>query len=139
MKYLITILYLTIPILFFAQSVIPEFDCPSSPNCVSTKAQKKRKKMDTLKYYLSDEAARTKLKILVEGMPRVELLKEEGDLLHYEFTTKLGKFADDVEFFIDQDNKEIHFRSASRVGWSDMGANKRRMKKVLKTWKAMNK
>ena len=40
-------------------------------------------------------------------------------------------FVDDVEFLLDPANKQLHFRSASRVGYSDLGANKRRMNKIL--------
>jgi uncharacterized protein (DUF1499 family) len=42
------------------------------------------------------------------------------------FTTRLFRFKDDVEFYIDADEGQVHFRSASRVGYSDMGANRKR-------------
>ena len=39
---------------------------------------------------------------------------------------------DDIEFYIDEENKIIHFKSASRVGYSDLGANRKRMDEIIK-------
>jgi uncharacterized protein (DUF1499 family) len=64
-------------------------------------------------------------------MPRTELVEEEGHYLHYTFKTWPIPFIDDVEFIIDPDAKVIHYRSASRVGHSDLGVNSRRMEKVV--------
>jgi len=109
--------------------------CPSSPNCVCTiDAEVSKKKMDALSYSGSLADAKTALKETIAGMKRTQLKEEEADYLHFTFKTALGGFIDDVEFEFDDANKKIHFRSASRVGYSDMGANKRRMKKVGKAW-----
>jgi uncharacterized protein (DUF1499 family) len=40
-----------------------------------------------------------------------------------------------VEFLIDPDGKLIHFRSASRTGYSDMGVNRKRMTEIEKSIK----
>ncbi len=109
--------------------------CPSSPNCVCTiDAEVSKKKMDALSYSGSLADAKTALKATIAGMKNTQLQAEEADYLHFTFKTSLGGFIDDVEFEFDDANKKIHFRSASRVGYSDMGANKRRMKKVGKAW-----
>lgn len=63
------------------------------------------------------------------------LIEKDGNYLHYEFLTKVGKFIDDVEFLIDKEEKVIHYRSASRKGYGDFGKNKRRMRKIVKDWK----
>ena len=47
------------------------------------------------------------------------------------FVTKLLKFKDDVNFEVDDEAKLIHFRSASRVGHSDLGANRKRMDMLM--------
>lgn len=112
--------------------------CPSSPNCVSTQATRKRKRMKPLSFTHSVTAANVKLKNQMLLYPNATLISENGNYLHYEFKTKVGKFIDDVEFLFDEKTKQLHFRSASRKGWSDMGANKRRMKKVRKHWRNYN-
>lgn len=109
--------------------------CPSSPNCVCTIDEEvTKKKMDALSYTGSLTDAKNALKTTVSAMKRTQLKAEEANYLHFTFKTALGGFIDDVEFEFDDANKKIHFRSASRVGYSDMGANKRRMKKVRKAW-----
>lgn len=109
--------------------------CPSSPNCVCTiDAEVSKKKMDALSYSGSLADAKTTLKETILAMKRTQLKAEEADYLHFTFKTSLGGFIDDVEFEFDDVGKKIHFRSASRVGYSDMGANKRRMKKIGKAW-----
>ena len=74
------------------------------------------------------------MKKIIADLPRTKLVEEREDYLHFEFVTKVGKFTDDVEFYFDEKNRLIHFRSASQKGWSDMGTNKGRMKKISKLW-----
>ena len=62
-------------------------------------------------------------------MPRTQLLTNTDKFLHVEFTSKVFRFVDDVEFYFDELGV-IHFRSASRVGYSDMGVNKSRMEEI---------
>jgi uncharacterized protein (DUF1499 family) len=104
--------------------------CPKSPNCVSTQSKDEKRKMEPLKYYSTLEEAKSKIKGIINSFKRTTLITEEDNYLHFEFRTATFKFVDDVEFYFDDSAKIIHFRSASRVGWSDMGVNKKRMKKV---------
>lgn len=57
-------------------------------------------------------------------------MQDEDLYLHYEFTSLLLRFVDDVEFLFDEEAKTIHFRSASRVGYGDLGVNRRRMEDI---------
>jgi uncharacterized protein (DUF1499 family) len=54
----------------------------------------------------------------------------EDRYIHAEFTSALFRFVDDVEFQIDAESGLIHFRSASRVGRSDLGVNRKRMESI---------
>ena len=101
-------------------------ECPDSPNCVSTQTQQKDKKMDPIPFELDPQEVKKVIKDVVEGLPRTELQSESTHYLHYIFKSKIFGFTDDVEFLIDADKKLIHFRSASRTGYSDMGVNKER-------------
>lgn len=60
-------------------------------------------------------------------MPRTRIVEESENYLRVEFTTAIMRYVDDVEFLIDDSAGVVHFRSASRVGYSDMGANRKRM------------
>ncbi len=103
--------------------------CPSSPNCVSTlaPADDGRHAIAPYRYRRSLAEAKEILKATVEALPRVKLVEEEGHYLRYEFTSLLLRFVDDVEFVFDDESKTVHFRSASRTGYGDLGVNRRRM------------
>ena len=49
------------------------------------------------------------------------------------FQSTLFGFVDDVELRFDSQDKLLHFRSASRVGHSDFGANLKRIEKLKNT------
>ena len=72
------------------------------------------------------------LESLVEAMPRSRIVTLDGRYLHAEFRSRVFGFIDDVEFLIDETNAVIHFRSASRVGYSDLDVNRRRMTQLRK-------
>lgn len=50
--------------------------------------------------------------------------------MHVEFTTALMRFVDDVEFRLGEQARAIQIRSASRVGYSDLGTNRKRMEEI---------
>ena len=108
--------------------------CPKSPNCVCTQDDNSRKKVAPIRFTVDTKQAATKLERLIASYDYAMLVKQESNYYHYEFITKLGIFIDDVEFLIDPKAKLIHFRSASRIGYSDLGKNKRRMKKIKRDW-----
>ncbi|MCA8998685.1 MAG: DUF1499 domain-containing protein [Planctomycetaceae bacterium] len=102
-------------------------DCPSSPNCVGTHASDETKRMPPLSYSGDSANAWQRLKEVIQSMPRMKIVTDDANYLHVEFTSFLFRFVDDVEFQLDDDKKVIHFRSASRVGHSDLGVNRERM------------
>jgi len=57
---------------------------------------------------------------------------ESDNYLAATFTSAIFKFVDDLEIRIDSTQKVIHIRSASRVGYSDMGVNKKRTELLKK-------
>jgi uncharacterized protein (DUF1499 family) len=64
--------------------------------------------------------------------PRARVVDSKENYIHAEFTTLVFRFVDDVEFLIDHEARRIDFRSASRVGHSDLGTNRRRMRKLCR-------
>ena len=106
--------------------------CPDSPNCVSTlaSAQDSRHAIAPYRFSRTKSDAKAVLKTVIAGLPRTRLVEEEETYLHYEFTSLLLRFIDDVEFLFDDEAKAIHFRSASRTGYGDLGVNRRRMEDI---------
>jgi uncharacterized protein (DUF1499 family) len=104
--------------------------CPSSPNCVSTQAQDEGHAIEPIRYRKPRAEAKEALKEVIRSLPRTKLVEEDESYLHYEFTSLLLRFVDDVEFLFDDETKTIHFRSASRTGYGDLGVNRKRMEQV---------
>ena len=104
--------------------------CPSSPNCVSTQAADQSRQIAPYGYQQNLAGAQNTLKTIINRLPRTRLVEENDGYLHYEFTSFLLRFIDDVEFVFDDATKMIQFRSASRTGYSDLGVNRRRMEEI---------
>ena len=67
------------------------------------------------------------LRELLQNEESVEIVTDHENYLHAEFTSLIMRFVDDVEFFSIAEEQVIHVRSASRLGSSDLGANRRRV------------
>jgi uncharacterized protein (DUF1499 family) len=109
-------------------------DCPDSPNCVSTQARDTQHEIQAIAFDGSPDDAMRQLKAAIATIPRLRIVSETENYLHAEATSAIFRFKDDVEFFIDSEAKVIHFRSASRVGKSDLGANRARMEMIRKAF-----
>ena len=110
--------------------------CPPSPNCVSTQSDDPKKTMPAIGFTEDAKQTLNKIKATIESnCPRAKLITETDNYLHYEFTSLVFRFVDDVEFFANDSERLVHFRSASRVGHSDLGANGKRMKKICESLK----
>jgi uncharacterized protein (DUF1499 family) len=104
--------------------------CPGSPNCVSTLAKDELHAIAAIDYIGDAAAAKSRLLAVVNALPRTKVVADEGNYLRVEFRSRIFRFVDDVEFVLDDGKKHIHFRSASRLGYGDMGANRARMEQV---------
>ncbi len=104
--------------------------CPSSPNCVSTESNDAAHQIEPLEFTGSESDARKKIIQVVQEMPRTTLVTETKSYLHFECRSRLFRFIDDLEFYIDPKNKKIQMRSASRIGYSDLGVNRDRINKI---------
>lgn len=101
--------------------------CPQSPNCVCTEyAEDQAHFIEPVSY------GNANIKI-VRSMIRKAIDSSGGTMAHERdnyfaatYRSSLFGFVDDLEVRIDESQKLIHIRSASRVGHSDMGVNKMR-------------
>ncbi len=110
----------------------PLKDCPPSPNCVCTLATRPEQVMPPLPFEGDATAAIARVIGILERLPRVRIVERRDNYFHATFTTLVFRFVDDVEFFADSETKLLHFRSASRIGYSDLGVNRRRMQRLVK-------
>lgn len=101
--------------------------CPGSPNCVNSQDPDEGHRVPPLPVPGELDSALDDLQAVLESLPRVQVVSREGDYLHAVFVSRLFRFRDDVEFLLDRQAGHIDVRSASRVGYSDLGANRARV------------
>ena len=104
--------------------------CPDSPNCVSSQSSDPRHAMDPIPVPQNEADMIGRIARVIAAQPRTRIVTQNDRYLHAEFTSFLFRFVDDVEFFLDDSQQVVHFRSASRVGYSDLGANRKRMARL---------
>ncbi|MBM9498987.1 DUF1499 domain-containing protein [Leptospira sp. 201903071] len=106
--------------------------CPQTPNCVSSVVPEtdSEHSIKPLSYKGTLEEGKTKLKTAIGEISRTQIVKEESDYLYVEFTSLIWRFVDDVEFVFDPNSPTIHVRSASRLGKSDLGVNRKRIETI---------
>lgn len=104
--------------------------CPDSPNCVSTQAEDREYWIAPLTYQGDSSTVIETLEEIVIQQPRTRIIEKSPHYLHAEFRSAFFRFVDDVEFYVEAESGRVHFRSASRVGRSDMGANRTRMELI---------
>jgi uncharacterized protein (DUF1499 family) len=73
------------------------------------------------------EATLDRIASIVEAMDGAKIVKKEPGYLYAQFTSRLMKYVDDAEFWLDSAAGVIQVRSASRLGSSDLGVNRKRI------------
>jgi uncharacterized protein (DUF1499 family) len=104
--------------------------CPDSPNCVSSQSTDKKHYIQPLRYQDRLPEARDRVISVLHSMDRSTVVTVQENYIHAEFTSRLFRFVDDVEFYFDDEHKTIHLRSASRTGYSDLGVNRKRVEHI---------
>ncbi|EOQ96548.1 PF07386 family protein [Leptospira wolbachii serovar Codice str. CDC] len=109
-------------------------DCPQTPNCISSFASPTDKEhyRSPVPYKKPLKDAYLVLKGKLEVSSRTKIIQENPNYIYAEFTSRIMRYVDDVEFYFDEKNKLLHFRSASRLGKSDLGVNRNRIELILK-------
>lgn len=104
--------------------------CPNTPNCVNSQSQDVKDKIEPFTYNSSSEKAMADLKTVIQSFNQAKIITETKNYLYAEFTIPVIGFIDDVEFYLDENAKAIDVRSASRIGESDLGVNRKRIETI---------
>lgn len=112
--------------------------CPGSPNCVSSQADPADSEHYTppLKFDGDALAAFERAKAAVLSLPGATLFEARDDYASFEITTRVMRFVDDLELVLDAPASTIHVRSASRLGHSDLGVNRKRVEALRAAFEA---
>jgi uncharacterized protein (DUF1499 family) len=105
-------------------------NCPSSPNCVSSDAADSAHSISAFQIIIPPADAWRALRALLEELPRVQIITANEDYLHAECSSAVFGFVDDLELHLRSGQNSIAVRSASRLGHSDFGVNRKRVENL---------
>ena len=106
--------------------------CSSLPNCVSSQASDERHRIALLAFNDDPDAAFVRLKQILALRNDTAVIEDSSDYIRVELHTTF--FVDDGEFLLDRVGRVIHVRSASRLGYSDLGKNRSRMEDIRRAF-----
>jgi len=101
--------------------------CLNSPNCVSSQALDAKHYIAPFNIVGDPDKAWAALKKAINDKSRMVITHETHDSLHAEATSLVFRFVDDINAILDGEAQLIHIRSASRMGHSDFGINRKRI------------
>jgi uncharacterized protein (DUF1499 family) len=105
--------------------------CPATPNCVlSTPATDEKHRVAPFPFTGPAPDALARVKAAALSFPRTAVVTEAPGYLKMTFTSAFFRFVDDVEFEVDEASRVVNVRSASRVGRSDFGVNRKRVEAI---------
>ena len=104
---------------------------PASPNAVSSQTEDMEKMVDPFPFKEGLKETKEVIKKALLAYGNIEIHVEEQKYFHAVSTTSTMKYHDDLEFYFDEQAGLVHFRSASRVGYSDMGLNRERYNRLI--------
>jgi uncharacterized protein (DUF1499 family) len=110
--------------------------CPDRPNCVSSLSDDKKHFIAPLTYEGSMAEAYARLVSVLEQMKGAKIVSRTDTTIHAEFASTVFGFVDDVDFSFDAANRRIDLRSASRVGYTDFGVNRKRIEEIRRRFQA---
>ena len=104
--------------------------CPSSPNCVISQDGDEEHAVEPIAYDGDRSSVKEALLKVLSVVPRTEVIEDTDNYIRTESTSRIFKFVDDAEFYFPEGENVIQVRSASRVGESDLGVNRRRIEQI---------
>jgi len=105
--------------------------CLTTPNCVSSQAiNDPQHFIAPIEYKCSSPEAYDRVKQFLESQKLTKITNQTENYIYAQATSRLMGFVDDVEFYFNPETKVIEVRSASRVGESDLGVNRKRIEQI---------
>lgn len=100
--------------------------CRNRPNCVCTDHEGSH----YMEPVSMDEGKWLSIKVNPRLFDNCRLIASENNYLRFECESFFFRFIDDMELFYDKAGSLLRFRSAARLGYSDLGVNRKRMEKL---------
>jgi uncharacterized protein (DUF1499 family) len=110
--------------------------CPKSPNCVSSESKDEQHAIGPFHLKGDPKVSWPIIQDEIASIPKWRIVKATDNYIHVECKSRIFRFIDDLELSFNSSTGIISIRSASRTGYSDFGANRRRvelLRSVLRT------
>lgn len=104
--------------------------CPASPNCVSSTDLENDHYVAPFELVRGKPGAWDSVRSTVSSLPRTRIVAESGHYIHAECRSRIFGFVDDLELALDGASLVVSVRSASRLGYSDFGVNRKRIERL---------
>ncbi|MGB1288090.1 MAG: DUF1499 domain-containing protein [Aggregatilineales bacterium] len=108
--------------------------CPDAPNCVSTQDDAGNSHYVAPLDFKSDKSTtHAALTMIINDMGG-QIITNTDDYIHARFRSPMMNFIDDVELYLDSSANSVQMRSAARLGYGDMGVNKKRIESIRQAY-----
>ena len=107
--------------------------CPTKPNCVSSQISGNTHFIEPIMSNKTQLQTKEQLVKILNAATNTTIKEVKDDYIRVEFVSAVFRFVDDVEFYFPTTNSKqiiIHVRSASRIGRSDFGVNRKRIENI---------
>ncbi len=107
--------------------------CPETPNCVNSQAVDEKHAIEPIIVAAPPQKTKDRLLHIVASEKRAEVMQSGENYIRAAFRSALFGFVDDVEFYVTGQQEGmtvVHVRSASRIGYSDFGVNRKRIERI---------
>ena len=101
--------------------------CPSSPNCVSSDSRSGVHEVAPLALAVDSDAAWSAVARVVGSLPGCTVIRRTDLELHAECRSRVFRFVDDLDLQRRPRAGIVAVRSESRMGYGDLGVNRRRV------------
>lgn len=100
--------------------------CSDASNCVSSQANDSHA-IEPFLLVSPSEGAWQKVISILSKVERVTIIHTDDKNIQAEAISLIFRFVDDIDFVFNKTEKRIDIRSASRIGYSDFGVNRKRL------------
>jgi len=104
--------------------------CPAAPKCVSSDENRPAHKVSPFEIVVPAAEAWRIVRSLVSDLPRTQIVTATSDYIHAECSSRIFGFIDDLELHLRASQGIIAVRSVARLGYSDLGVNRRRVERL---------
>ena len=107
--------------------------CHGLRNCTASTAKTQRNSIAPIAFDGSADEVIGKIATILNSQSGAQVQTQDAQSLWATFKTPLLGYIDDLEILVDAQNSVAHIRSASRIGQSDLGANRKRIESLRQT------